>query len=86
MGKKTQYALVSSYAIFHVPRDLHASIYRSFHRVLKPNGKFLISIGFSDWGGIEDFYETQMYWIQNAKKIREPYSRKSDIENYSHSR
>jgi len=59
-------ALVSSYAIFHVPRDLHALIYRSFFRVLKPNGKFLISIGFSDWEGVEDFYGINMYWSHYA--------------------
>ena len=55
-------AIVSSYAIFHIPRTTHASIYKSFQRILKQDGLILVSVGFSDWEGVEDFYGTNMYW------------------------
>ena len=62
-------ALVCSYAIFHIKREKHSAIYQRFSEILKPGGIILISVGYSDWEGIEDFYGTDMYWSHYSWEI-----------------
>ena len=54
--------LTACYSIIHVPREKHVPLFQTFHRILKPNGILLISMGSTDWEGIEDFHGTQMFW------------------------
>jgi ubiquinone/menaquinone biosynthesis C-methylase UbiE len=54
--------LISCYAIFHVPRDKHASIFRSFRTILKPHGTMLVSVGSSEWEEVENYYGVKMFW------------------------
>ena len=54
--------LISCYAVFHVPRDQHEALFRSFGAILKPGGALLLSVGASDWEKVEDFYGTAMFW------------------------
>lgn len=54
--------LTAFYTIFHVPRAYHPHVFAEFARVLKPGGVMLISLGWSDWEGTEEFHGTEMYW------------------------
>lgn len=57
-------AIVSYYAIIHIPRVHHPALYQSFFRLLKPNGSALLCLGAND---VADDYEdnylgARMYW------------------------
>jgi len=54
--------LTAFYTIFHVPRAYPRQVFAMFSRVLKPGGVMLISLGWSDWEGTEEFHGTEMYW------------------------
>jgi SAM-dependent methyltransferase len=55
--------VVSYYAIIHVPRELHSSIYGEVFRVLAPGGVALVCTGANDlpvWR--EDYLGAPMFW------------------------
>jgi ubiquinone/menaquinone biosynthesis C-methylase UbiE len=56
-------AVVSFYAIFHLPREQHAALFGKIHRWLKPRGYLLASLALTDESPYtEDFFGTEMYW------------------------
>jgi ubiquinone/menaquinone biosynthesis C-methylase UbiE len=56
-------AVVSYYAIIHVPREEHQQLLANFYRLLKPAGLALLCLGAGDLPGDEDdFLGTSMYW------------------------
>jgi len=58
-------ALVSYYAVIHVPRDDHGAVFREFRRVLRPEGNALLCIGTDDNPEDHDtdsWLGTPMYW------------------------
>jgi ubiquinone/menaquinone biosynthesis C-methylase UbiE len=59
-------AVVSYYAIIHVPRNQHATVLRGFARVLRPGGLLLLSTGAGESAGdVEDDWlgaGAPMYW------------------------
>ena len=57
-------AICSYYAIIHIPRQEHRQLLHNFHRMLKPSGLALLSLGLSDIKVDieEDFFGTKMYW------------------------
>jgi hypothetical protein len=56
-------AVVSFYAIFHIPREEHLSLLKRVHSLIKPEGYLLITMGSSEWEGIEDdFHGVSMFW------------------------
>ena len=54
--------LTAIYSIIHVPRDKHLSLFQSFHRILKPNGVMLISMGPDRWEGTDEYFGVKMFW------------------------
>jgi cyclopropane fatty-acyl-phospholipid synthase-like methyltransferase len=70
-------AVVSFYAIFHVPRKEHAAILRKVWSWLRGGGYLLVTMGSGKWEGIEeDFHGTRMFWShygmkRNLELIRE---------------
>ena len=59
--------ILSTYAVFHVPRDNHLQLFNGFHRLLKNDGALLFSIGVRPEGtdGIwvwDELDAVQMYW------------------------
>ena len=55
--------LTSLYAIFHVPKEKHLAIFRNFHKIIKPKGIMLISLGYKELEETsEDFHGAKMYW------------------------
>lgn len=56
-------AVVSFYAIFHLPRESHESLFRTIHTFLAPGGYLLVTMGSSEWEGSEsDFFGAPMWW------------------------
>lgn len=58
-------AVVSFYAVIHVPRALHPAIFREVHRVLRPGGRALLCLGAADLPEDDDpdsWLGTRMYW------------------------
>lgn len=71
-------AIVSYYAIIHIPRTRHRALLENFYRMLKPNGDALLCLGADDLE--EDFDENylgaRMYWShfdaeENVKLLHE---------------
>jgi ubiquinone/menaquinone biosynthesis C-methylase UbiE len=56
--------LVALYSIIHVPREMHASLYQSFHRILKPSGIMVICLGSDEWEGEDEYFGVRMFWSE----------------------
>jgi SAM-dependent methyltransferase len=55
--------ICSYYAIIHIPREEHASLFANFYRMLKTGGPALLCLGAEDLlDDIDDFLGTPMYW------------------------
>ena len=54
--------VICCYAIIHTPREKHANIFRSFHKVLKPQGVMLVSVASWAWEEVADYLGVDMYW------------------------
>ena len=58
-------AVISFYAIFHIPKEAHQELFRKFNTFLRLGGLILVTMGSSEWEGEEDnFHGTRMYWSQ----------------------
>jgi cyclopropane fatty-acyl-phospholipid synthase-like methyltransferase len=58
-------AVVSFYAIIHVPREEHRALLGRIHSWLSPGGAFLATWAMSDWEGTEENWEgwgAPMWW------------------------
>jgi SAM-dependent methyltransferase len=70
-------AVVSYYAIIHIPREEHLGLLLNFHRMLKPGGLALLCMGAEDLPADEDdFFGAAMYWSHydaetNLRLVRE---------------
>lgn len=61
-------AIISLYAIFHIPRTEHAALFRQMHLLLKQKGVILISLGTSDseYGEENNWCGIKMAWSTYA--------------------
>ncbi len=57
-------AVVSYYAIIHIPREQHRAVLEDFFRILKPSGWLLLCTGAGDLEDDvdDDWLGTRMYW------------------------
>lgn len=56
-------AVISFYAIFHIPRDKHQELFKKINSFLPTGGYILVTMGVSEWEGLEDdFHGTKMWW------------------------
>ncbi|MCJ7804221.1 class I SAM-dependent methyltransferase [Patescibacteria group bacterium] len=56
-------AIVSFYAIFHIPRKNHFELFEKINSFLPKDGLILVTMGSSGWEGTEDdFHGAKMYW------------------------
>jgi cyclopropane fatty-acyl-phospholipid synthase-like methyltransferase len=63
-GKKFD-AIVSFYAIFHIPREEHKDLFKKIFMLLKDSGRILITLGTGgDEGEEEDWCGSRMAWSQ----------------------
>jgi ubiquinone/menaquinone biosynthesis C-methylase UbiE len=56
--------LTAFYSIIHVPREKHSLLFKSFNRILKPNGIMIVCMGPDEWEATENYYGTRMFWSQ----------------------
>jgi len=61
-------AVVSFFAIFHVPREHHGSLLRVMRSFLQPEGLLLVTMGASGDEGWDDFFGREMFWSQYDPK------------------
>lgn len=54
--------LTAFYSIIHVPREKHTLLFRSFHRILKPEGIMLVCMGPDEWEATDEYHGTTMFW------------------------
>jgi ubiquinone/menaquinone biosynthesis C-methylase UbiE len=68
-------ALISLYAIIHIPREKHETIFRQFNRILKPGGIMLVTMGSEELEENGEFLGERMFWShfkpEKSKKIIE---------------
>jgi SAM-dependent methyltransferase len=55
-------AVVSFFALIHVPLEEQREILARVSTWLRPGGFFLATVGDQAWTGLGDFYGTTMYW------------------------
>lgn len=55
-------AVVSFYALIHVPLQDQRNLIAKIHRWLRPGGYLLAIVGFERWTGIEDYFGAEMFW------------------------
>jgi cyclopropane fatty-acyl-phospholipid synthase-like methyltransferase len=56
-------AVVSFYAIFHLPRERQPALFARMHRWLRPGGALLVSTARTDEAAYtEEFFGVEMYW------------------------
>jgi SAM-dependent methyltransferase len=55
-------AVVSFYALIHVPLSDQRNLLPKIRRWLRPGGYLLAIVGFERWTGIEDYLGAEMFW------------------------
>lgn len=64
--KRSRYqvdAVISFYAIFHIPREEHQELFRKINSFLPTGGLLLVTMGSNEWEGTEDdFHGAEMWW------------------------
>jgi len=57
-------AIVSFYAIFHIPREEHYELLKNFYRMLQPKGLALLVFSMGDDPSFfnDDFFGVRMFW------------------------
>jgi 2-polyprenyl-3-methyl-5-hydroxy-6-metoxy-1,4-benzoquinol methylase len=54
--------IISTYAIFHIPREQHLKLMKNFNTMMKKAGLLLVSMGSTEWEGKDKFHGAMMYW------------------------
>lgn len=55
-------AVVSFYALIHVPLSDQEDLFPRIRRWLRPDGLFLGIVGHQRWTGVEDYLGAPMFW------------------------
>jgi cyclopropane fatty-acyl-phospholipid synthase-like methyltransferase len=55
-------AIVSFYALIHIPLDDQRDLIPRVVHALRPGGLFLAIVGHRAWTGVEDYFGTPMFW------------------------
>ena len=58
--------LIAAYSVFHVPREQHAQVFSSFHRMLRPRGVAILSLATGPWEEVADFHGVPMFWSHHG--------------------
>jgi SAM-dependent methyltransferase len=63
--------VVSLHAVIHVPRETHGEVFQEFHRVLRPGGRLLVTVGTTAWEGRNpDWLDSgaEMFWSFHGRE------------------
>lgn len=61
--------LTAFYSIIHVPGEKQSDLFKKIHKLLKPGGIMLVSMGSEEWEGTnKNFYGAKMIWSQWSPK------------------
>lgn len=55
-------AVVSFYALIHVPRDELRALIGKLARWVRPGGQLMVTVGAVDWTAVEDYLGSPMFW------------------------
>jgi SAM-dependent methyltransferase len=55
-------AVISLYALIHVPLEDQRRLFPRIHRWLRPGGLLLAIVGHERWTGVEDYLGAPMFW------------------------
>jgi ubiquinone/menaquinone biosynthesis C-methylase UbiE len=69
--------IISVFALFHVPKKNHFSIFKRFHSLLKTNGILLINTGISESEGVSNFFGVPMFWSNHKPEKTLNYVKKA---------
>lgn len=54
--------ILSLFALFHIPRIEHDSVFKTFYHLLKPGGILMVNTGVSGSEGFSNFFGSPMFW------------------------
>ncbi|MFW9793674.1 MAG: class I SAM-dependent methyltransferase [Candidatus Thorarchaeota archaeon] len=60
--------IISTYAIIHIHRSYHPSLYQKIFSWLKSGGVMMVSTARTDWEEVHDYYGVQMAWSHPAAR------------------
>jgi ubiquinone/menaquinone biosynthesis C-methylase UbiE len=58
------HGIISLYVIIHIPREKHAALLQCFHRLLRPGGILMVTMGCDEWEDEGEFCGERMFWSQ----------------------
>ncbi len=74
-------AVVSFYAIFHLPREEHEPLLRRIHGWLRPGGLLLATLAMTDEPAYtEEFFGVEMYWSNYGLDAYPPMLKRAGFE------
>ena len=79
-GEHSVDAVVSLYTIIHLPRETHSELFKKFNSFLPQGGLILVTMGFSEWEGIDDFYGVKMYFSHYGHETNRDIIEKTGFE------
>jgi SAM-dependent methyltransferase len=77
-------AVVSFYALIHVPRDDQRALYRRVGRWLRPGGRLVATVGAVEWTGVEDYLGAPMFWDHPAPEVTFAWLAEAGLEVVHH--
>lgn len=81
--KESEYrvdAVVSLYTIIHLPRETHVGLFKKINTFLPPGGLILVTMGYSEWEGIDNFYGVKMYFSHFGHETNKSIIEKAGFE------
>lgn len=78
-------AVISFYAIFHIPREEHEALFKKINSFLPPDGLLLVTMGSNEWEGVEsNFHGVEMWWSHYGANKNRQIVESADFEIIFH--
>jgi len=73
-------AVISFYTIFHIKREKHKLLFDKIASFLPRGGMLLVSMGASNWEGVDNFYGVRMFWSHYGPKTNSEIVKNAGFE------